>query len=87
MPGYATTYNVNVLGLYKTPSAEGLGSLASVLRGEATAAGASRISISGNVIVNEGLQGLSSRAAARFGFVLTRVNPDTIILSGPVKWP
>jgi hypothetical protein len=71
-----------VLGLYATEGSQGLGALVGALRAEAVAAGASRISIQGLAIVNEGLAGLSARAAARFGLTLERVNANTIILSG-----
>ncbi|HVX91250.1 MAG TPA: hypothetical protein VHC20_06550 [Candidatus Paceibacterota bacterium] len=77
-----STYNVNVLGLYATEGSQGLGALVGALRAEAAAAGASRISIQGLAIINEGLAGLSARAAARFGLQLERVNGNTIILSG-----
>lgn len=76
------TYNVNVLGLYAKAGSQGLGALAGALRAEAAAAGATRISISGNAIINQGLAGLSQRAAVRYGFQLTRVNNQTILLTG-----
>jgi hypothetical protein len=77
-----TTYNVNVLGLYATEGSQGLGALVGAWRAEAAAAGASRISIQGLAIINQGLAGLSARAAARYGLQLERVNGNTIILSG-----
>lgn len=77
-----STYNVNILGLYATEGSQGLGALVAALRAEATAAGASRISIQGLAIINQGLAGLSARVAARFGLQLERVNGQTIILSG-----
>jgi hypothetical protein len=81
------TYNVNVLGLYATAERQGLGALVKALRAEAASAGASRISISGNAIINQGIAGLTEQAAARFGLRLTRINSETIILSGPAKFP
>lgn len=53
------TYNVNVLGLYAQDGSQGLRALSSALKAEAQAAGASRISISGNTIINPGISGLS----------------------------
>jgi RHS repeat-associated protein len=77
-----STYNVNILGLYGTKGSQGLGALVRALKAEAAAAGASRISIQGLAIINEGLAKLSAQAAARFGLQLERVNGNTIILSG-----
>ncbi len=77
-----STYNVNVLGLYATESSQGLGALVGALRAEAAAAGASRISIQGLAIVNEGVAGISARAAARYGLQVERINANTIILTG-----
>jgi RHS repeat-associated protein len=77
-----STYNVNVLGLYATEGSQGLGALVGALRAEAAAAGASRISIQGLAIVNEGVAGISARAAARYGLQVERINADTIILTG-----
>jgi hypothetical protein len=77
-----TTYNVNILGLYATAESQGLRALIGALRSEAAAAGATRISISGNAVINQGLAGLSQRAAARYGLQLERINGNTIILTG-----
>ena len=78
------TYNVNLWALYATPSSKGLGSLVNALRGEAAAAGASQISITGTAIINPGIANISSAAAARFGLELTKVSESTIILRGAV---
>jgi hypothetical protein len=58
-----------------------------VFTAEAAAAGATQISISGNVIVNQGLARLSEAVAARYGLQLLRINNETLILTGPVRWP
>lgn len=78
------TYNVNVLGLYAQDGSQGLRALSSAFKAEAQAAGASRISISGNTIINPGISGLSPAAAQRFGFQLQNINSQTIILTAPI---
>jgi len=78
------TYNVNVLGLYAQEGSQGLRALSTAFRAEAQAAGATRISISGNTIINPGISGLSPAAAQRFGFQLQNVNNQTIILTAPI---
>jgi hypothetical protein len=75
------SYNVNILGLYKTTQSQGLRALASNLLSEASSAGASRISISGNAIINSGIADLNAATAARLGFQLERINSQTIMLS------
>ena len=79
-----STYNVNIWGLYATGESQGLGALASALRAEAGAAGATDISISGNAIINPALANLNPAIAARYGFSFSQVNPTTIFLRGPV---
>ncbi len=79
------TYNMNIWGLYNTESSQGLSSLANALRSEAAASGASRISITGNAVINKGIQNLSPRAAARLGFEVEKVNPTTVILRGTAR--
>jgi len=77
-----TTYNVNIVGLYATEGSRGLGALVGALRAEATASGASSISIRGLAIINEGVAGLSARAAARYGLTVERIDASTIVLTG-----
>jgi len=78
------TYNVNVLGLYAQQGSQGLRALATALRVEAQAAGATQISISGNAIVNPGLARMTPGMAARLGFQIERVNAESIILRGVI---
>ena len=79
------TYNVNIWGLYRNPDSRGMDALIGALRDEASAAGASRISISGNWISNPDITNLNPAIAARWGLSLTVVNPKQIILEGPVQ--
>lgn len=79
------TYTMNIWGLYRTEGAQGLGALANAIRAEASAAGASSISISGNAIINTGIANMNPAIAARYGFAFSRVNPTTIMLQGTVR--
>jgi RHS repeat-associated protein len=76
------TYNVNVLSLGATTESQGLYALLGALRAEAVASGATRISISGEWIVNRSLIPFLTRVGARFGLQVETVNAETIILSG-----
>lgn len=78
------TYNVNLWGLYATENAQGPFALVNALKGEASAAGASQISITGNAMMNQGLLNISPRVASRLGFQFQQVNPTTILLQGAV---
>ena len=79
-----STYNVNIWGLYATEGAQGLSSLANAFKAEASAAGASKISISGNAIINPGIANMNPAIAARYGLNFEQVNPTTIMLHGPL---
>jgi len=68
------TYNVNLWGLYATENAQGPFALVNALNAEASAAGASQISITGNAVVKAG----------RLGFQFQQINPTTILLQGAV---
>jgi len=57
----------------------------SMLRMEATAAGAEQISILGVATINPALANMSPTLAARMGFTFTRINSTTILLQGSVK--
>ena len=78
------TYNLNVWGLYATKNSQGLPSLANALRAEASAVGASQISITGNAVINQGIMNISPRVAGRLGFQVNQVNSATILLRGSV---
>jgi RHS repeat-associated protein len=77
-----STYTMNIWALYGTETSEGLFSLANAIRTEAAAVGATDISITGNAIINPGIANMSASLAARLGFVLTKINPTTILLQG-----
>jgi RHS repeat-associated protein len=79
------TYNVNVIWLMAKENAQGLGVLVNALRSEASAAGATEISISGTHIVNENLINISEAMANRFGLSVNHINEYTIILHGSVR--
>lgn len=78
------TYNVNLWGLYATENAQGPFALVNALKGEASAAGASQISITGNAVVNQGLLNIGPGVASRLGFQFQQINPTTILLQGAV---
>jgi hypothetical protein len=78
------TYNVNVWGLYATESSQGPFALVNALKGEASAAGASQISITGNAVVNQGLLNISPGVAGRLGLQFQQINPTTILLQGAI---
>jgi hypothetical protein len=63
--------NLNIWGLYATEGNEGLGALANARKAEASAAGASNISITGNAIINPGIANMNPAIAARFGFTFS----------------
>jgi len=79
-----STYNVNLWGLYATESSQGPFALVNALKGEASAAGASQISITGNAVVNQGLLNISPGVAGRLGLQFQQINPTTILLQGAV---
>jgi hypothetical protein len=78
------TYNVNVWGLYATENSQGPFALVNALQSEASAAGASQISITGNVVGNSSLLNMSPAVAGRLGFQFQQINPTTILLQGAV---
>jgi RHS repeat-associated protein len=78
------TYNVNLWGLYSTENSQGPFALINALKGEASAAGASQISITGNAVVNQGLLNISPGVAGRLGLQFQQINPTTILLQGAV---
>ena len=73
-----STYNRNVFLIENTgkSSLTGLSNVAAVMEAEAVNAGATRLSIVGQAVVNKGL--FSSRVAQRFGFQFNQVSKDTI---------
>jgi len=75
-----STYNINVWGLYLTEESLGLRALAEAFRAEARAAGASNLSIVGSNVLNANIANISPTLAARFGFSVLRINPNTILL-------
>jgi RHS repeat-associated protein len=79
-----STYNVNLWGLYATENAQGPFALINALKAEASAAGATQISITGNAVVNQGLMNISPAVANRLGLQFQQINPTTILLQGPV---
>jgi hypothetical protein len=78
------TYNVNLWGLYATENSQGPFALINALKGEASAAGARQISITGNAVVNQSLLNISPGVASRLGFQFRQINPTTILLQGAV---
>jgi RHS repeat-associated protein len=74
-----SSYSVNIWALYATDNSQGLGALANALQTEASSAGASSISITGNAIINPGLMNMSG-IAGRYGFSFSVINPTTISL-------
>ena len=80
------TYNVNVWGLYSTEGSQGLGALSNALRAEANAAGAARLNITGNAVINKQLMNpnLFGRAARMNGFTFRQINPNSVFLSSPI---
>ena len=79
------TYNVNLWALYQTPAPQGPFALVNALRAEASAAGASQISITGNALTPlSTLRGLTPGTAGRLGLEFRQVSPTTILLQGPV---
>jgi hypothetical protein len=79
------TYVVNIWGLYSTPQSEGIFALANTIRAEATAAGASNISITGAYIRNPMIYSLGNALARRFGLSFSRIGPNAIRLWGPLR--
>jgi hypothetical protein len=80
-----STYNMNIWGLYATEDSQGLSALVNGFNAEASAAGATDISITGNAIINPGIANMNPAIAARYGFSFTQINPTTILLQGPVQ--
>ena len=81
------TYSVNVAGLYAIKGeAQGLPALAGALKSEAKAAGASKISITANAIINGSLvkPQIFERAAKMNGFTYRQINKETAVLTAPV---
>jgi RHS repeat-associated protein len=78
------TYNVNLWGLYATENSQGPFALVNALNSEASAAGATQISITGNAVVNQSLLNISPGVAGRLGFQFQQINPTTILLQGAV---
>jgi hypothetical protein len=75
---------MNIWALYRSENSQGLGALARALKAEATAAGATDISITGNAIINPALANINPASAARYGFSVSQINSTTIILRGSV---
>ena len=80
-----STYNMNIWGLYRTPASQGAISLINAVRAEASAAGASQISIVGVATINPRLMSINPAVAARLGLSFSRINPSTVSLRGPVR--
>jgi len=80
----SNTYSVNLWGLYATENSQGPFALVNALKGEASAADASQISITGNAVVNQGLLNISPGVAGRLGLQFQQINPTTILLQGAV---
>ena len=79
-----STYNVNVWALFATAESRGLFAFVNALKAEASAAGATNISIIGIGVANPGLANMSTAAAARVGFIFSQINPTTISLMGAI---
>ena len=72
------TYNVNLWGLYQTSAPQGPFALVNALKAEASAAGATQISITGNALTPlSTLRGLTPGMAGRLGLELTRAALST----------
>ena len=81
-----STYNVNVYALAALPGeAQGPFALVNALRAEASAAGASQISILGNSVANPMLLNMNPAVAGRLGFQFQQINPTTTLLQGAVR--
>ena len=79
------TYNVNIWALYQTSNPQGPFALVNALSAEASAAGASQISIVGSAITpTSTLQGLTPGIAGRLGLQFQQISPTTILLQGAV---
>jgi RHS repeat-associated protein len=74
-----STYSMNIWALYATEGAEGMGAFANAIRAEATALGATEISITGNAVINPGIMNMGS-VAARYGFGFSQINSSTVWL-------
>jgi hypothetical protein len=73
------TFQRNVLLIEaETKGASSLKKLIEAFEAEARAAGASRLSITGHAVINQGF--LNPAIAQRYGFALRRINNDTIEL-------
>jgi hypothetical protein len=75
-----STYNVNLWGWYSTPASEGISAFVRALKAEALLAGALRLSISGNAIMNPAISTISVAAASRYGFSIAHQNATSIVL-------
>jgi hypothetical protein len=88
----AGTYNVNIF-LWEAPEGQTLGirslsAFLSALRAEASATGATDISIWGGSIYNPSIANLPVEITARwYGLSVSHINPTSIFLRGPVVWP
>jgi len=72
-------------GLYQTSAPQGPFALVNALKAEASAAGASQISITGNALTPlSTLRGLSPGMAGRLGLQFQQISPTTILLQGGV---
>jgi RHS repeat-associated protein len=80
------TYRLTITGwTARGQNPQGLKAFVTALRNEAAQAGASNIEIVGDLIGNEDIAGLSTGAAAKFGFSLERLGPISIRLFGTVQ--
>jgi len=78
------TYNVNLWALYETQGSQGPFALINALKGEASAAGANQISITGSAVINQDLLNIPPAIANRLGLQFQQINPTTILLQGAV---
>jgi hypothetical protein len=78
------TYAVNIWGLTRTEGATGgLFGLSNALRAEASAAGASEISITGSMVAEMKL--MNPTLANSLGYSYTQVGPTTFVLRAPIR--
>ena len=83
MPDSLATRTTSIFGGFMRPTVhKGPFALIKALKGEASASGASQISIAGNVVINQGLLNISPGIAGRLGLQFQQINPKTILLQG-----
>jgi len=74
-----STYTMNIWGLVATENAEGLGALTDQLVGQAEAAGASDISVTGSLVTRQGL--LNQSYVESYGWTFQQIDANTINLT------